>query len=58
MTEKHTKILAMAATATGASPEIYYNEIKDLVAAGKIEMRETFSNAGGNRKLRYFLKAA
>jgi hypothetical protein len=54
MTPKHEKLLAMASTKTGASPEIYQSEANDLLKAGKLVKREVFTT-GGNRKLRLFL---
>lgn len=54
--QKKAKILAAAAT-HGWTPEVYGTEIAELKAAGMIEAREVFTT-GGNRKHRYFLKAA
>lgn len=56
MTAKHEKVLAMAGASYGAPVEIYQREANELRAAGLIVTREVFSKAGGNRKLRWFLK--
>jgi len=56
-TEKHLRLLSMAATATGAPSEIYITEALALIAAGKLERRVVFTT-GGNRKVRLFLTEA
>ena len=54
ITQKHTKLLAMAATTRGAPTGLYMNEAAELIAAGMLEAREVFS-AVGARKLQFFL---
>jgi len=53
ITPKHTKLLTIAATNRGAPMGLYMNEAAELVAAGMLEARETFS-AVGARNLRLF----
>lgn len=57
LTPKHQNILAAAAS-HGAHPDVYWKEACELKAAGLIELRETFTKAGGNRVRRWFLKTA
>jgi hypothetical protein len=54
ITPKHTKLLTIAATSRGAPTSLYMNEAAELIAAGMLERRETFS-AVGARKIQLFL---
>jgi hypothetical protein len=53
--QKKEKILAAAAT-FGSHVGIYWNEAKELEAAGLIERKTTYTKAGGNQVDRWFIK--
>lgn len=54
MNERKSKIMSAAAS-FGWRDGIYPNEVRELEAEGRIVCRVTFTRAGGNRVLRWFL---